>query len=158
MSHMPIFLVAAALAVWPALSPAAAPAALELESASYRVHLGVVPARQIEQQPELVDRDKTLHGGIAREPGTQHLTVSVLDRQRGTRVTDATVIAAVRHKRWGQRRKVERPLERMQVGGVVSYGNYFPMPEHGEYEIVLRIYATAGDAPETVRFTYKRPE
>lgn len=158
MSRTSIFLTTVALAWWPVAAFAATPPVQEQESASYRVHLGVVPARQIEAQPELVDRDKTLHGGLAREPGTQHLTVSILDRQRGARVADATVIAAVRHKRWPSRQKVERPLERMRVGGVVSYGNYFPMPEHGEYEVVLRIYSTAGNGPEVVRFTYKRPE
>ncbi len=157
MRRASFLLTTVALAWLPALSPAATPA-LEQESASYRVHLGVVPARRIEQQPELVDRDKTLHGGLAREPGTQHLTVSILDRKSRARVTDATVIAAVRYKRWTARQKLERPLERMHLGGVVSYGNYFPMPEHGEYEIVLHIYTTAGIGPEVVRFTYKRPE
>ncbi len=157
MSRASLLLTTAVLAWWPVALFAGAPA-LEQESANYRVHLGVVPARRIEQQPELVDRDKTLHGGLAREPGTQHLTVSILDRKSGARVIDATVIAAVRQKGWAARRKMERPLERMQVGGVVSYGNYFPMPEHGEYEVVLRIYATAGNGPEIVRFTYKRPE
>lgn len=124
----------------------------------YSVYLGVVPVRLLKEQPKLVDMDKTLHGGLMQEPDTQHLTVAVFDAKTEQRVTDATVIAEVRHKRRIDRKTIERPLERMYVGGVVSYGNFFPMAEHGDYEINLKIYVTPSEGPETVKFVYKKPE
>ena len=131
---------------------------LHQDSASYRVYLGVTPAKLIEQQPQLVDRDKAMHGGLDRAPDAQHVTLSIHDIKTNAVVTDLTVIAGLRHRKWTHRQQVERPLERMRVGGVVTYGNYFRMPEHGEYEIDIRIYTTSGDGAETVRFMYKKPE
>ena len=131
---------------------------LHQQTAHYSVYLGVVPARLLKEQPKLVDMDKTLHGGLMQEPDTQHLTVSVFAAKTEKRVTDATVIAEVRHKKWVDGKRVERPLERMLIGGVITYGNFFPMAEHGDYEISLKIYTTSGEGSDKVRFIYKRSE
>ena len=76
---------------------------LRHEGTSYRVHLGVTPAWRLEQMPELVDRDKHLHGGLARELNTMHVTAAIFDR-RGNRVSGVTVIAELSHRRWTHRR------------------------------------------------------
>ena len=130
---------------------------LRHEGTSYRVHLGVTPAWRLEQMPELVDRDKHLHGGLARELNTMHVTAAIFDR-RGNRVSGVTVIAELSHRRWTHPARLVRPLERMTVGGVITYGNFFRMAERGEYQIVLHIYSTAGDQPEVARFVYRRPD
>lgn len=137
---------------------AARDAELRQRTASYDVQLGVVSARDIRVQPKLLDEHKTLHGGLLREPGTQHITVSLYAAGTQSRILDATVIAEVRYKKWFGGKRIEKPLERMRIDDTVTYGNFFPMAEHGDYAITVRIYTTNGEAGETARFTYRRPQ
>ena len=132
-------------------------AGLHQKTATFNVYLGVVPAKTLRDQPRLVDQHKTLHGGLAREPDSQHLTASVRDIGTDKQVLDATVIAEVRHKRW-TKKSIERPLEKMWIGDTVTYGNFFAMPEHGDYEIRLKIYLPQGAHAEVANFTYRKPD
>lgn len=116
---------------------------LHQRTATFDVYLGVVPAKALRDQPRLADEHKTLHGGVAREPDSRHLTASVRDIRTDKQVLDATVIAEVRHKRWTHK-AIERPLEKMWIGDTVTYGNFFVMSEHGDYEIRLKIYLPQG--------------
>lgn len=135
---------------------AGAESALRGRTPSYDVRLGVVPVRDIRAQPKRVEQHKTLHGGLMREPGTQHVTVAVYAAGTERRVPDATVIAEVRYRKWRGGKRVEKPLERMLSDGTITYGNFFPIPEPGDYEITARVYTTNADGPEVARFGYRR--
>jgi hypothetical protein len=131
-------------------------ATFEASAPSFRVHLGVVSAATLRQAPELIDRDKRLHGGALQQPDMQHVLVSVFSTKSGKRIEDATVIAAVQPE--GRRSApTERPLERMRTAGTISYGNFFEMPQAGKYEITVHIYLTRGNGAETVKFDYTKP-
>ncbi|MBI5613286.1 MAG: hypothetical protein HY942_09520 [Gammaproteobacteria bacterium] len=130
---------------------------LHQKTATFNVYLGVVPAKTLRDQPRLVDRHKSLHDGLARESDSQHLTASVRDIGTDKQVLDATVIAEVRHKRWAHK-AIERPLEKMWIGETVTYGNFFVMSEHGDYEIRTKIYLPQGAHAEVANFTYRKPD
>jgi hypothetical protein len=130
---------------------------LHQKTASFNVYLGVVPAKTLRDQPRLADEHKTMHDGLAREPDSRHLTASVRDIRTDKQVLDATVIAEVRHKRWTHK-AIERPLEKMWIGDTVTYGNFFVMSEHGDYEIRLKIYLPQGVKAEIADFTYRKPD
>ena len=135
----------------------AAEASSHLESASYHVYLGVVPASLIKENPALVDGDKTLHRDDNVGSSNQHLLVAVTKKTDNARVANATVIVRVGIKKLLRGVNVEKPLEKMLTSGVVTYGNYVSMPTQGEYEITVRIYEPNKDQPETVTFIYKKP-
>ena len=126
------------------------------ESASYRVYLGVVPTSLIVKNPTLVDGDKTLHRDANADGLSQHVLVSVFRKPNNERVINATVIARAGIKKFFGGAKVEKPLEKMLTSGTVTYGNYFAMPEQGEYEIAVRIYEPNKDRNEIVTFVYKK--
>lgn len=132
--------------------------AFEQSTESYRAYLGVTPASRLREAPELIDMDKRLHADLLRQRNMQHITIAVFDKRTNERVTDVTLIGRVRHARWRHPHWIERPLERMRVGGVTTFGNFFRMAEPGEYRIVARIYRTEADAPEIAEFTYELPE
>ncbi len=136
-------------------APAVEPGS-HLESASYHIYLGVVPASQIKENPALVDGDKTLHKGNNAGDTSQHVLVAVFYKPNNERVASATVITRVRLKKLLNQTNVEKPLEKMLTSGLITYGNYFQMPTQGDYEITVRIYDTNKDEAETVTFLYKK--
>jgi hypothetical protein len=126
------------------------------ESASYYIYLGVVPASLIKKNPVLVDGDKTLHRDDSAGDSSEHVMVAVFRKPNNERVVNATVIARVGIKKLLGGAKLEKPLEKMLTSGAVTYGNYFPMPKQGEYEIAVRIYEPNKDQAETATFIYKK--
>lgn len=125
---------------------------------SFSVDIGIVAARDLRKRPDFIDRHKEFHGEALYAPDMHHLTVAISDRKTGKNVPDATVIAAVRHKKWRHRERVERPLERMAINDTISYGNFFRMAEPGIYEISLKIYRPQGNGPEEANFSYEKPQ
>lgn len=131
--------------------------AFHQESKRYLVYLGVVPASLLKKEPERVDRDKQLHGGIAAQtPAAQHVMVTIFRKDGNVRVLDATVIATVRPGKLFTRKAEEKPLEKMITGGAVAYGNFFDMPKSGDYRIDVVIYDAKNSGSESVRFDYTR--
>lgn len=143
--------LAAPLTAW------AAAASWHQESANYHVYLGVVPASLIKANPVLVDGEKTLHKGDNAGDVSDHVLVSIFKKSNNERVVNTTVIAQVGIKKFVGGTKVEKPLEKMLTSGVATYGNYFSMPEKGEYEIAVRIYEPSRNQAEPVTFLYKKP-
>lgn len=127
------------------------------ESKSYLVYLGVVPASLLEKAPSLVDQDKQLHGGVAEQsPSTQHVMVTVFRKDNNARVLNATVIAKVGRSKLLGSKGGEKPLEKMVTSNAVAYGNFFDMPERGEYRIEVNIYETQKSGSESVRFDFEK--
>lgn len=91
-------------------------------SKSYLVYLGVVPANLLEKAPNLVDRDKTLHGGVAEQlPSTQHVIVTVFRKDNNARVLNVTVIAKVGRSKLFGSKGGEKPLEKMVTSNAIAY-------------------------------------
>lgn len=129
--------------------------AFHVESRSYRVYLGIVPVSLLNKNPDLVDQDRQLHGGIAQLPATmQHVMVAVFRKDNNARVLDATVIAKVSRSKIFSRDGNEKPLEKMITSGAVAYANFFDMPERGDYRIDVNIFESHKTGSEKVRFTY----
>lgn len=127
------------------------------QSKSYLVYLGVVPASLLEKVPSLVDQDKHLHGGVAEQSAsTQHVMVTVFRKDNNARVLNATVIAKVGRSKLLGLKGEEKPLEKMVTSNAVAYGNFFDMPERGEYRIEINIYESQKSGSESVRFEYEK--
>ncbi len=145
------------LAIFVALPAAwASDASWHHESANYHVYLGVVPTSLIKTNPVLVDGDKTLHKDNNAGDSSEHVLVSIFKKSNNERVVNATVIAQVGAKKLLGGTKVEKPLEKMLTSGVITYGNYFSMPQKGEYEIAVRIKDPTKNQAESVTFAYKK--
>lgn len=126
------------------------------ESDSYRVYLGVVPASALKKSPQLVDGDRALHGGAGRQgSGSQHIMVAIYRKADNSRVKDATVLAEVMPDKLLQRDKQVKPLEKMLTSGTVTYGNFFRIPNSGEYRIRVDVYEPNRNGAETVKFEYE---
>lgn len=126
------------------------------ESDSYRVHLGIVPARTMKKHPQLVDGDRTLHGGIGNQgAGSQHIMVAIFHKEDNSRVKNATVIAKLKRDKLLAGWKHIKPLEKMLTSGVVTYGNFFPVTASGEYSIEVNIYVSNRSGAETVAFEHE---
>lgn len=128
------------------------------ESDSYRAYLGIVPASLIRREPVLVDGNRSLHGGAEQQSGgAQHVMVALYRKSDNSRVAGATVVATVEKAKLLGGDKQEKPLERMATTGGITYGNYFNMPNPGNYEIEVIIYETNRDGGEELEFSYVRP-
>ena len=121
------------------------------------MYLGVVPASLIKANPVLVDGEKTLHKGDNAGDVSDHVLVSIFKKSNNERVVNTTVIAQVGIKKFLGGTQAEKPLEKMLPSGVATYGNYFSIPEKGEYEIAVRIYEPSRNQAERVTFVYKKP-
>lgn len=127
------------------------------ETKNYLVYLGVVPASLLEKEPSLVDQDKKLHGGVAEQsPITQHVMVTIFRKENNARVLNATVIAKLGRSKLFGTKGAEKPLEKMVTSNAVAYGNFFDMPERGEYSIEVNIYEPQKSGSETARFVYEK--
>lgn len=158
MNRIPALLMIATLTLGVATQPTLArDNSFHGESKSYRVYLGIVPASALEKNPDLVDQDKQLHGGVSELPATmQHVMVTVFRKDNNARVLNATVIAKVGRSKVFARRVAEKPLEKMVTSGTVAYANLFDMPERGEYRIEANIYESQKSGSEIIRFAYEK--
>lgn|GEM_PF-3105894 len=127
------------------------------QSENYDVYLGVIPVRLLRKDLSLIDSDKSLHGGVSKKSNNQHVMVSIYSRSDGKRILNATVIAKVGLKKILGGNNIEKPLEKMTTSGQIAYGNFFPMPDKGNYRINVEIYRSNKSGSEEVAFTYKIP-
>ena len=126
------------------------------ESDSYQVHLGIVPARAMKKHPQLVDGDRTLHGGIGNQgASSQHIMVAIFHKDDHSRVKNATVIAELKQGKLLSGWKQIKPLEKMLTSGAVTYGNFFPITESGRYSIEVDIYVSDRSGAEFVAFEHE---
>jgi hypothetical protein len=80
--------------------------------------------------------------------------VALFDTRSGQRITDAEVIATVAEPGLSTE---ERPLDRMMVGGVVSYGNTFDIKQGSRYTIKVAVRRPGVHVPAETSFEYYRP-
>lgn len=111
------------------------------------VYLGVVPSAIIQDHPEM-------HGNKAQKKHRYHVLVALFDSNTGERIIDAKVKASVMVLGLTG---ATRGLEPMH-GEPVSYGNYFTMPQPGQYRIGLEIRLPGIKGLTKVNFVYRRPQ
>jgi len=112
-----------------------------------RIYLGVVSASAIPPA------ERRMHGGVPDAPGQYHVMVALYDDASGKRITDATVRARVSGAAGTSR---EKDLESMPGGESTTYGNWFAMPEHGAYKVILDIYRPGLAHVVEARLDYQR--
>ena len=126
------------------------------DTKSYRVYLGVIPASMIKKDLTLIDKDKSLHGGTDNiTSSSQHIMVSIFSKNGNKRIINATAIAKIKSKKLIGGNKITKPLERMDTSGAVTYGNYFTLPETGNYIIDVDIYQSDSSGNEKATFLFK---
>ena len=126
------------------------------DTKSYRVYLGVVPTSMIKQDLTLIDKDKSLHGGVHKATSSsQHVMVSIFTKKENKRVLNATVIAEIKNKKFIKKNKITKPLEKMETSGEITYGNFFNLPSKNKYAIEVEIYQPNKNGYEKAKFIYK---
>jgi hypothetical protein len=90
-----------------------------------------------------------LHGGAQPGNGSHHVMVALFDASTGTRIVDAEVRASV------DDRSPARPLEPMQVNGMMTYGNFFALGSGSVRRIRVEIALAGGAVPIVATFAYR---
>ncbi len=93
-----------------------------------------------------------MHGGAQRGAHEYHIMVAVFDAATGARIADARISARVAPTWLGGSSK---DLETMTIANAVTYGNYFYLPDSGDYTISVNIQRDT--TPVTLDFSYRHP-
>jgi hypothetical protein len=112
-----------------------------------RIYLGVAPASAVSPA------ERRMHGGVPDAPDQYHVMVALYDDASGKRITDATVRARVSGAEGTSR---EKELESMPGGESTTYGNWFALPQHGAYKVILDIYRPGLAHVVEARLDYQR--
>jgi hypothetical protein len=132
---------------------AAADATLTRVVGDVTVHLGVTPvAKAVER--ETSHASEVTHGRKRVGKAAQHVVVALFETKSGERITDAQVSVTVAELGLNTE---EKPLARMTVGGVTSYGNTFDIRPGGRYTIKVAIRRPGVHTPVETSFDYSRP-
>ena len=110
------------------------------------IYLGVTPASAIAAV------ERAMHGGVSQAPRQYHVMVALFDSSSGQRITDAVVHARVFNEYGISRQEL---LEPMSVADSMTYGNYFTMPDAGNYKVVLDINRPGAPGVVKARLEYK---
>jgi hypothetical protein len=116
------------------------------------VFYGVIPA-EIIRGHSAGHTERKMHGGVPRGTGQHHLIVSLFEVKTGKRIENARVSARIGEAGLAPQ---SRPLERMQLAGTVTYGNFFTMSSPGPYRIEVKIRPHGGASAQAV-FEYRHP-
>ena len=98
------------------------------------VYIGMIPAEVI--QGRNLPKESKMHGGALQGRGRYHLVVALFDTKTGARISDTQITANIAELGLGGSTKI---LERMKVNDVVTFGNYFALPENRPYRIRLTL-------------------
>lgn len=116
------------------------------------VYIGLLPASKVQRFPKGSDEER-MHGG---PPGKRqyHLVAAIFDSVTGQRIEDADVRATIAPLGLGG---AERHLKPMKSQGATSYGQYFRIPENGQYTVTVTVRRTSQEPAATARFTVSIP-
>lgn len=113
--------------------------------------IGLARAEQIHSGHPEGHEERSMHQpSAARE--RDHLVVSLADQRTGKLIDDAAVNVSI--SRMGTDH-VSRKLERMQTGGMVSYGDYFDLSAPGPYVIRVEVRRPGTTTPAMAQFDYR---
>jgi len=117
------------------------------------IYLGVMLTALISGHPIHAGERGAMHGGAPGEAGSRHVVVALFDAGTGTRIQAARVRAGVGHGHAGL--EPDRDLEPMLINDVVTFGNFFPMPQAGDYRIRIEIARPDGQRTIEADFDYR---
>jgi hypothetical protein len=80
-----------------------------------------------------------------------HLVVSLAEEGTDKRIVDARVTASISRMGMDHSR---REMQRMEAGGVVTYGEYFDLRSRGPYLIRLEVRRRGAPTPTVAEFDY----
>lgn len=112
------------------------------------VYIGLLPGPMVQKFPAGSEEER-MHGG---PPGARryHVVAAIFDSGTGRRVERADVRATVAPLGLGA---ADKHLQPMMVQGAASYGQYFNIPENGQYTITVTVRRTHQAPAVAARFT-----
>jgi hypothetical protein len=113
--------------------------------------LGLASSDQVASDHPATHEERSMHQPRKRRE-REHLVVSLADSGSGRRIADATVTALVSRMGTDQ---VRQELERMEAGGMASYGGYFDLSAPGPYVIRIEVRRPGAPAPTFAQFDYR---
>ena len=117
------------------------------------IYLGVMPAKLVQGHSTVPGDPQALHGGTPQKRSSHHIVVALFDAMTGARITDARVRAGVGDRSYSG--EPDRPLEPMQIAGVMSYGNFFLLEGTGTWRIHLEVLSAGASRPIEADFAYE---
>lgn len=99
------------------------------------IYIGVMPAEMVKGHPR-IHSEGVMHGGVPAGKNRYHLVVALFDDASGKRISGAGIKARISELGLAGQ---EKKLDPMVIAGNVTYGNYFAMPNPGQYRIHLKI-------------------
>ncbi|MGD9878520.1 MAG: hypothetical protein AB7U95_00140 [Reyranella sp.] len=117
------------------------------------IYLGVMPAALVSGHPVQAGAAGAMHGGTPNPDAARHVVIALFDARTGARIQTARVRAAVARGRTVH--DPDRDLEPMQIAGVITFGNFFPMPQSGDYRIRVEIVRPGAPRPIEAEFDYR---
>jgi len=117
------------------------------------IYLGVMPAALVSGHPVQAGAAGAMHGGTPNPASARHVVIAMFDARTGARIQTARVRAAVARGRTVH--DPDRDLEPMQIAGVITFGNFFLMPQPGDYRIRVEIERPGVPRPIEAEFDYR---
>ncbi len=115
-------------------------------------YLGVIPA-SVARGHASGHPESSMHGGAPRASYEKHVLVALFDAATSNRLTDADVTATV--EGLGHIGRTTKKLERMEVAGAASFGQFFSMPPSDIYTMRFDIIVAGRAKPASITFKYK---
>ena len=112
------------------------------------VYLGIVPAALIQGHSTTPGDAQSLHGGTPSGSASHHVMVALFDAVTGARITNARVEARVESVSHA------KPLEPMEVNGLMTYGNFFLFEDARVRQIRVEIALPDRASPLVAQFAY----
>jgi len=96
------------------------------------IYIGIIPAEVIRNRK----KENKMHGGTPHGKDRYHLVAALFDTKTATRISSAKVTANIAGLGLAGSTKY---LEPMKINGVVTFGNYFILPETIPFYIRLKL-------------------
>jgi cytochrome c5 len=117
------------------------------------VFLGIVSAESLRAYPK-DSPEARMHGGVPSGKGQYHVNISLYDSETGKPVQGAIVETRLEQPGFGTETK---RLEAMAADSANSYGSYFSMVSHADYDIKVTITKPGSSKPAEAKFKYHTP-
>ena len=114
-----------------------------------KIYLGIVPAALVQGHSTTPGDPQALHGGAPAGSGSHHVMVALFDAATGARITDARVSASI------DGGSPAKPLEPMEVNGLMTYGNFFALTSPDVRHIHVEILPAGKLTPIEAEFAYE---
>jgi hypothetical protein len=123
-----------------------------VQSASYDVYLGVVPANIAERDRDLSRMHKqSPHYKSNLGKRSRHITVAIFRRPGMERVVDAEVNAELVENNLIQMQRTRKSLNARELNHAMTFCNFFKLHWNGKYQVNVRIQEP-GRSTEQVTF------